>query len=151
MECYYCDLDILHDCDAEKVGNPVTCQFTNSSLPHYGDACMTSHSGSLAKFIWVFSFKKCKIVKIRSAFYFYSSHFLLFHIEGNSGELWERKCFDSNNARIPGAMPGCIEEEAGGVKTHACKCNTDLCNGKFTETTETTPNAITSTSTSKPG
>ena len=48
-------------------------------------------------------------------------------------------------------MPGCIEEEAGGVKTHACKCNTDLCNGKFTETTETTPNAMTSTSTSKPG
>ena len=55
LECYYCDLDILHDCDAEKVGNPVTCQYTNSSLPHYGDACMTSHSGSLAKSITVFS------------------------------------------------------------------------------------------------
>lgn len=45
----------------------------------------------------------------------------------------------------------CNAEHAGGVKTHACKCNTDLCNEKFTETTESTPKAMTSTSTSKPG
>ena len=46
---------------------------------------------------------------------------------------------------------GCFDIDAGGVKTHRCKCNTDLCNEKFEDTTENTTPPMISTSSSQPG
>ena len=70
------------------------------------------------------------------------------YVEGQAGELWERKCVDSET--IPGIM-GCNDTDAGGVKTHRCKCNTDLCNEKFANTTENTTPPTMSTSSSQLG
>ena len=70
------------------------------------------------------------------------------YVEGQAGELWERKCVDSET--IPGIM-GCNDTDVGGVKTHRCKCNTDLCNEKFTDTTANTTSPTMTTSSSQPG
>ena len=154
LECYYCDLDIFHDCDDAKFGSPVTCQFSNSSEPHYGNACVIAHSGG-GKLMLLR--EECKWIVFRFTeiiefWLFYLSLLLLFlkniYVDGQNGELWQRKCVDSETS--PGAM-GCTDIDKEGVKTHICKCNTDLCNEKFSDTTENTPSSATSTTTSKPG
>ena len=48
LECYYCQEnggEEHSECTADIIGEPVHCQISEPSDPHYGDVCAVGHVG----------------------------------------------------------------------------------------------------------